>query len=260
MKLSFGDNAAAVADPQVKVGVEKGIAVSSGLGEERAGMVTATLSLVATRRLSAATRRLSGSSVQVDFEINIPAEESASADADDVAESLASADEDSLNSALSEAIASIADAGYSVAVAELPSVDPIVTPIPAPTLAPLPTDPPAPTLAPTPAPTAAPVYVMLHETGICEAPGYTTAATSVEECAIICDTQIVGCVYFSYASGSCKLTDECDDVAASSAHSVYMIEHMGVGGVDTLNYTPRASSCSMRALLSLAALLACLQG
>jgi len=130
MKLSFGDNEAAVADPQVKVGVEKGIAVSSGLSEENADMVTATLSLVTSRRLGAAIRRLSGSSVQVDFEINIPAEVSASIDADDVADSLASADEDSLNNALSEAIASVADAEYSVEVAELPRVDPIAAPTP----------------------------------------------------------------------------------------------------------------------------------
>jgi len=128
MKLSFGDNEAAVADPQVKVGVEKGIAVSSGLSEENADMVEATLSLVTSRRLGAAIRRLSGSSVQVDFEINIPAEVSASIDADDVADSLASADEDSLNNALSEAIASVADAEYSVEVAELPRVDPIAAP------------------------------------------------------------------------------------------------------------------------------------
>merc|ERR1719424_1522302 len=101
-------------------------------------MVEATLSLVTSRRLrlSAAIRRLSSSSVQVDFEIDIPAEASASIDADNVADSLASADEDSLNVALSEAIASVANvSGYSVAVAELPSVDPIVRPTPAPTAA-----------------------------------------------------------------------------------------------------------------------------
>jgi hypothetical protein len=130
MKLGFSDNAAAVADPQVKAGVEKGIAVSSGLGEENADMVEATLSLVTSRRLSAALRQLSGFSVQVDFEIYIPAEDSATIDAYDVADSLASVDEDSLNSALSEAIASVADAGYSVEVAELPSVDPIVASTP----------------------------------------------------------------------------------------------------------------------------------
>ncbi|CAK0863062.1 unnamed protein product [Prorocentrum cordatum] len=131
MKLSFGDNAAAVADPQVKMGVEKGIAVTSGLGEENAGMVEATLSLVTLRRLSAAIRRLSGFSVQVDFEITIPPEASAWIVADDVAASLVSADEADLSSALSEAVASVADAGYSVEVAELPSVVPIV-PAPAP--------------------------------------------------------------------------------------------------------------------------------
>jgi len=130
MRLSFGDNEAAVADPQVKAGVEKGIAVSSGLGEENVGMVEATLSLVTSRRLSAAIRQLSSSSVQVDFEIDIPAGDSASIDAYDVADSLASADEDSLNNMLSEAIASVADAAYSVEVAELPSVDPIVAPTP----------------------------------------------------------------------------------------------------------------------------------
>jgi len=131
MKLSFGDNEAAVADPQVKVGVEKGIAVSSGLGEENADMVEATLSLVTSRRLGTAIRRLSSFSVQVDFEISIPVEVSASIDADDVADLLASADEDSLGSALSEAIASVADAEYSVEVAELPSVDLIAAPTPA---------------------------------------------------------------------------------------------------------------------------------
>jgi len=130
MKLTFGDNEAAVADPQVKVGVEKGIAVSSGLSEENVDMVEATLSLVTSRRLGSAIRRLSGSSVQVDFEINIPAEVSALIDADDVADSLASADENSLNNALSEAIASVADAEYSVEVTELPSVDPIAAPTP----------------------------------------------------------------------------------------------------------------------------------
>jgi len=114
----------------VKAGVEKGIAVSSGLGEENADMVEATLSLVTSRRLGATIRQLSSSSVQVDFEIDIPAEDSASIDAHDVADSLASADEDSLNNALSEAIASVTDAGYSVEVAELPSVDPIVAPAP----------------------------------------------------------------------------------------------------------------------------------
>jgi hypothetical protein len=119
-----------VADPQVKAGVEKGIAVSSGLGEENADMVEATLSLVTSRRLGATIRQLSSSSVQVDFEIDIPGENSASIDAYNVADSLASVDEDSLNTALSEAIASVADAGYSVEVAELPSVDPIVAPSP----------------------------------------------------------------------------------------------------------------------------------
>jgi len=127
MKLSFGDNEAAVADPQVKAGVEKGIAVSSGLGEENADMVEATLSLVTSRRLGAAIRQLSSSSVQVDFEIDIPAVNSASIDTHDVADSLASADEDSLNNALSEAIASVADAAYSVEVAELPRQNPIIS-------------------------------------------------------------------------------------------------------------------------------------
>jgi len=132
MKLSLGDNEAAVADPQVKVGVEKGIAVISGLREENADMVEATLSLVTSRRLSAAIRRPSGSSVQVDFEINMPAGVEASIDAYDVADSLASADEDSLKSALSKAIASVAVAGYSVEIAELPSVAPVVAPAPVP--------------------------------------------------------------------------------------------------------------------------------
>jgi len=127
MRLSFDDNEAAVADPQVKAGVEKGIAVSSGLGEENADMVEATLSLVTSRRLGAAIRQLSSSSVQVDFEIDIPAVNSASIDAHDVADSLASADEDSLHNALSEAIASVADAAYSVEVAELPSQNPIIS-------------------------------------------------------------------------------------------------------------------------------------
>jgi hypothetical protein len=121
MKLGFSDNAAAVADPQVKAGVEKGIAVHSGLGEANAAMVDATLSIVDARRLSDAIRRLSDSSVQVDFEINIPSEQSASIDASGVADSLSSADEGNLNSALSAAIASVADADYTVEVDELPS-------------------------------------------------------------------------------------------------------------------------------------------
>jgi len=121
MQLRFSDNAAAVADPQVKLGVEKGIAVSSGLGEENAGMVEATLSLTASRRLGAATRQLSGL-VRVDFQIDVPAEDSTSIDAGAVAESLASADEGGLASALSAAIASVAGVGYSVEVSELPSV------------------------------------------------------------------------------------------------------------------------------------------
>lgn len=139
MMLNFGDNEAAVADPQVKVGVEKGLAVSSGLGKDNVGMVEATLSLVTSRRLSTASRQLSGFSVQVQFEIIIPSEASQSIDAYDVADSLSSADEDSLSTALSDAIASVADAAYHVEVAELPSVELIVTPVPAPTpLAPTP--------------------------------------------------------------------------------------------------------------------------
>ncbi|CAK0793940.1 unnamed protein product [Prorocentrum cordatum] len=124
---------------KVKVGVEKGLAVSSGLGKDNVGMVEATLSLVTSRRLSTASRQLSGFSVQVQFEIIIPSEASQSIDAYDVADSLSSADEDSLSTALSDAIASVADAAYHVEVAELPSVELIVTPVPAPTpLAPTP--------------------------------------------------------------------------------------------------------------------------
>jgi len=256
MQLRFSDNAAAVADPQVKLGVEKGIAVSSGLGEENAAMVEATLSLVASRRLSAAVRRLSGSSVHVDFEINIPSETSASIDANSVAESLASADEGNLTSALSGAIASVAGAAYSVAVAELPSVDPIATPSPAPTLGltAQPTPAPAPTQQPTPAPTAAPVYVKLYDASICETDGYTTTVTSIEECALLCDTTVVGCVYFSYSPGSCKLTDSCDEVTAQSEYSVYRIDQANLG--DTLNSTPGLRSGSIHALMYSAAFLA----
>lgn len=115
-----------------------------------------------------------------------------------------------------------------------------------------------PTLQPTPAPTAAPVYVVLHETGICEAPGYTTTVTSVEECAILCDTQTVGCVYFSYTPGACKLTDSCDDVTASSEYTVYKIGELGAGD-SLLNSTPGLNSRPIRTLLCYMALLACLQ-
>jgi hypothetical protein len=255
MKLSFDDPAAAVADPLVKAGVEKGIAVSSGIGEGNADMVEATLSLVTSRRLSAEIRRLSSSSVHVDFEINIPSQESATIDADNVADSLASADQDSLNSALSDAIASVASATYSVAVAELPSVDPIGTSTPVQT--PQPTPAPEPTPQPTPAPTAPPVYVMLQEEGICEAPGYETTVTSIDECALLCDTTIVGCAYFSYSSGACKLTDKCDEVIESSEYSVYKLGELGNG--DTLNSTPGGRSGSIHALFYSVALLACLR-
>jgi len=211
MKLSFGDNAAAVEDPQVKLGVERGIAVRSGLGEENADMVEATLSLVSSRRLAAAVRWLSGYSVQVDFEINIPSEVSASIDAYDVAESLASADEDSLADALSDAITSVADAGYAVEVVNLPSVGPVVVLTP------------APTTQPTPTPTAAPIYSKVRDAGRCDGPAYAFTVGSVEECAVLCSADVVVCLYFSYSSGTCLLTDNCDEVAAAPDYSVYQI-------------------------------------
>jgi hypothetical protein len=131
MEMSFGTPeaaAAAAADPQVKAGVEQGIAVSSGVGVENKDWVEASLT-VTRRRLKKVLLRSfqfgavrSSGGVAVSATITIPSDAPATISADAVANTLSNADTDSLTSALSEAIASVADATYTVAVTSSPTV------------------------------------------------------------------------------------------------------------------------------------------